>query len=634
MKNNNLTQQTVSGVIWKFAERIGAQVVTLIVSIILARILLPEDYGVVAIVTIFITICDVFVSSGFGSALIQKKNADDIDFSSVFYASIVISLALYAIVFFAAPLISSFYDNELLTSVLRVMGIRVPVAAINSVQQAYVSRKMEFKKFFFATLVGTIVSGAVGIWMAYNGYGIWSLVAQYLINVVMGTLVLGIVIKWLPKPAFSFKRLGALLSYGWKLLLSGLLDTGYNELRSLVIGKKYTSSDLAYFDQGKKYPSFVAVNLSSSFNTVLFSAMSKVQNDREKVKQATRKSISVSSYLLMPVMMGLACVAEPFVKVVLTDKWLPMVPYLQIMCFVYAFYPIHSANLEAIKAVGRSDLFLILEIIKKAVGIIVLVISMRFGVFWIAASMMITTITSSFINAFPNKKLLNYSYWEQIKDLLPALGLSVMMGVPVYLMSYIPLAPVVVLVLQILAGIIIYVVASVLFKVESFYFILNFVKKLFKKKNKTEFVFEKDKDRIYKFLTVVNKDFPVALSEKVNLQEYAEKLSKKATVICIEQNDRIVSMVAGYTENNEGGLGYISVLATLPTQRGKGYAEKLLIEFIKQSATVGVTGIHLYAVESNDKAVKLYTKLGFKKYIIEDEKRPDDLHLIKYFKEN
>ncbi len=482
----NLTQKTVSGVVWKFAERIGAQVVSTLVSIVLARILLPEDYGLIALVTILITICNVFVSHGFGNALIQKKEVDDIDFSSVFYAGIAISLVLYAILFFCAPLIAKFYNNDILTPVLRVMGLRLPVASINSVQQAYVSRQMAFKKFFWATLAGTIVSGVVGIIMAYNGYGVWALVAQYLTNVTIDTIVLGIVIKWMPKLVFSFKKLKVLLSYGWKLLISGLLDTGYNELRSLVIGKKYTTADLAFYDKGKQFPSLLTTNINSSLSAVLFSAMSKVQDDPQKVKIATRRSIRVSSYLVMPCMMGLACVAEPFVRLILTDKWLPAVPFLQMMCFVYAFWPIHTANLQAIKAVGRSDLFLKLEIIKKTIGIVSLLISMWFGVFWIAATAMLTTLISSFVNAFPNKKLLNYSYLEQIKDMMPALGLSVLMGVPVYLMNFLSINVFLLLVLQVVVGVTIYLVASIIFKVESFNFILGYIKKIFKRKTKSE----------------------------------------------------------------------------------------------------------------------------------------------------
>ena len=481
MAKQDLTQQTLSGLIWKFAERIGAQLVSTIVSIILARVLLPEDYGVVAVVTIIITLCNVFVTSGFGSALVQKKDADDVDFSSVLYMSLIISVVIYAVIFFCAPFIAKAYDNSLLTTVIRVMGIRIPIAAINSVQQAYVARKMQFKKFFVATIFGTVFSGALGIYMAYTGYGVWALVAQYLTNVTISTIVLGFVIKWKPLLVFSFERIGSLLSYGWKLLASGLIDTGYNELRGLIIGIKYSPLDLGVYEQGKRYPSLLAVNINESINSVLLSSMSKVQDDKEKVKQATRKSIRLSAYILMPCMIGLACVAENFVRVILTDKWIPVIPYLQIMCISYMFHPIHTANLTAIKAVGRSDIFLTLEIIKKVIGLVLLGVSMWYGVFWIAMSQILATLISSIVNSFPNKKLLNYSYFEQFKDLLSPLLLSLFMGLVVYFMGYIPMSRTLLLIVQVLTGIILYIVGSIVVKDPSFSYIWGFLKKLFKK---------------------------------------------------------------------------------------------------------------------------------------------------------
>ena len=483
---NNLTQKTISGVIWKFAERIGAQMVTLIISIVLARILMPDDYGIIAIVTIFITLCNVFVTHGFGAALIQKKDADEVDFSSMFYVSSLVSLLLYAVIFFSAPFIANFYGNELIGPVLRVMGLRLPIASVNSIQQAYVSRKMDFKKFFFATLGATLISGAVGIYMAYSGFGVWALVSQYLITAFLSTIILVFVVRWFPKLVFSFKRVKILFSYGWKLLVSGLVDTGYKELRSLVIAKKYTSTDLAYYDKGRQFPSLIATNVNASLDTVLFSAMSKVQDDKNKVKSITRKSIKTGAFLLMPCLFGLAAVATTFVKIILTDKWLPAVPYIQIMCFVYAFWPIHTANLQAIKAVGRTDLFLVLEIIKKAVGITSLLISMWFGVIWIAITEMLTTIIASFINAYPNKKLLNYSYLEQVKDILPYFLSSAFMAVLVYLVGLIKLNVYLLFIIQIALGVIIYVSISYAFRFEAFNFILSFIKSKLKRNKNNE----------------------------------------------------------------------------------------------------------------------------------------------------
>lgn len=428
--------KVLSGLFWKFGERISAQLVTFIVSIVLARLLSPDDYGNIALVTVFITIANVFVVNGFGSALIQKQEADNVDFSSVFYANIVFSCFLYVIIFLVSPVVADFYASPILCPVLRVLGLRIPVAAINSVQQAYVSRHMLFKKFFFSTLFGTLLSGVVGCVMAYMGFGIWALVAQYLVNTSVDTIVLWFTVRWRPDFVFSFSRVKVLLSYGWKLLLSGLLDTGYTQLRSLIIGKKYTSADLAYYNRGQQYPQLVVTNINTSISSVLFPAISKCQDDLSRVKSMTRRAIKTSSYIMWPLMIGLGVIAEPLVSFMLTDKWLPCVPYLQIACFTYAFWPIHTANLEALKAIGRSDIFLQLEILKKGIGLVLLFLTMNYGVMAIALSLVVSTIISSFINASPNKKLLGYSYFDQIKDMVPSFLLSCVMGIIIYPLSF------------------------------------------------------------------------------------------------------------------------------------------------------------------------------------------------------
>ena len=478
---SSLKSKVFSGLFWKFGERIAAQLISLIVSIILARLLLPADYGAVALVMVFITIANVFVSSGFGNALIQKKDADNLDFSSVFYINIALSLVLYAIIFICAPFIAQFYDMEILSPALRVLGIRIPIAAINTVQQAYVSRNMLFKRFFWSTLFGTLASGVVGVVMAYHGFGVWALVAQYLVNTSVDTIVLWFTVRWRPNLAFSWKRAKSLLSFGWKILVSGLIDTGYNQLRSLVIGKMYTSSDLAYYNQGDKYPSLIVVNINTSISSVLFPAMSQHQDNREKVKQITRRAIQVSSYVMWPLMLGLAVVAEPLVSLVLTDKWLPCVPYLRVFCFTYGLWPIHTSNLQALNAIGRSDLFLKLEIIKKTMGIIALLISMQFGPLAMARSLIITGIISTIINSAPNRKLLNYSYFEQMKDLLPSLGLSIVMAVIIYPISLLGLSDFLTIVLQVALGIIIYVIESKISKQPSFNYLLGLIKEKRKK---------------------------------------------------------------------------------------------------------------------------------------------------------
>lgn len=475
MRKNDL----LNNLSWKFAERIAAQLVTVIVSIILARMLTPQDYGIIAIVTIFITFANVFVSDGFGSALIQKKEVDALDYSSVLYFNIIFSIVLYAILFFCAPLIASFYDDgyEILTPVLRVLGLRIIVSAVNSVQQAYVSRKMIFKKFFWSTLIGTVLSAVVGIGMAYSGFGVWALVGQYLTNTTVGTVTLAVSLRKKPILSFSFKRLKGMVGYGSKILGTSLLITGYQEIRALIIGKVYSSEDLAYYDKGRQFPNLIVTNINTSIGAVLFPKMAQEQDDKTRIREITRKSIRFSSYLMCPLMLGLAAVAEPFVKIVLTDKWLPCVTLLQIFCVVYLFQPIHTANMQAIKAIGRSDVYLKLEIIKKVIELVVLLIVMWISVEAIVVSMAILTMAFTFVNAYPNKKLLNYSFKQQMGDILPSVCMSLVMAVIVYFFGKIPMNAYISFGVQIILGMIVYFALSLITKNSELKYFINLIKK-------------------------------------------------------------------------------------------------------------------------------------------------------------
>ena len=369
--NSNIKKKTIINLIWRFAERCGAQGVTFIVSIILARLLEPEDYGLLALVTVFTTILQVFVDSGLGSALIQKKDADDIDFSTVFYFNIFCCCILYIGIFIAAPYIAKYYDMISLTYVIRVLSLTIVISGVKNIQQAFVTRKMIFKKFFFATLVGTICAAIAGIVLAYKGLGVWALVVQQLLNATIDTCILWITVKWRPILQFSSKRLKGLLSYGWKLLLSNLINTIYNDIRQLIIGKMYSSLDLAYYNKGKQFPNLIVTNINTSIDSVLLPVMAECQNDKERVKSMTRRSIMTSSYIMWPLMFGLMAIGEPLITLILTEKWLPCVPYMYIFCFVHGMQPIHTANLNAIKAIGRSDIYLKMELIKKSVGIFI-----------------------------------------------------------------------------------------------------------------------------------------------------------------------------------------------------------------------------------------------------------------------
>lgn len=480
--NNSIKNKVISSLFWKFSERIGAQLVNFVVAIILARLLNPSDYGLIALITIFITISNVFVQSGFGSALIQKKDVDDLDFSSVFYFSVLISVVLYGVMFFAAPYIAQFYSEPELVMIIRVLSIVLLIYGVNTVQTAYVSKTMQFKRFFFSTLFGTLASAVVGIYLAYNGFGVWALVVQQLFNATVNTLVLWFTVKWRPKLEFSILRLKGLFSFGWKLLVSNLLDTTFNQLNSLIIGKKYSSATLGYFNRGKQFPELIINNINGSIQSVLLPALSEKQDDKIRVKEMVRRSIVTSSFIILPIMIGLASTGDAVVSLLLTEKWLPCVPFLQINCIIFALYPIHTANLQAINAMGRSDIFLKLEIMKKVFGIGVLAITVFCfeDVMAIAIGTCVVSVVSSFINAYPNKQILEYGYLEQIKDVMPSFLLSLFMGVCVIGVGEIISFKIdsnsfviVRLLAQILVGAMVYFLGAWLLKFECLQYLLN-----------------------------------------------------------------------------------------------------------------------------------------------------------------
>ena len=474
----NIRRDALSGMIWRFAERFGAQGISFVVSIVLARLLDPSDYGLIAIVLVFITLSNVFVDSGLGTALIQKKDTDNLDFSTVFYFNIFLCLLVYSVLFCTAPFIASFYGKAQLCDVIRVLGVVIIISALKNVQQAYVSKHMLFRKFFFSTLGGTIVAAIAGIVFAYNGFGVWALVAQQIINTLIDTIILWIIVRWRPARTFSFQRLIQLVSFGWKLLVSAIINTVYDNLRQLIIGGVYTSEDLAYFNRGKQFPQLIITNINSAIDSVLFPVMSSAQDDVQRVKSMTRRSIQISSFIIWPCMMGLAAVAEPFIRLLLTEKWLFVVPFLRIFCVEYAFQPIHTANLNAIKAIGRSEIFLKLEIIKKLIGLAIVFISMHFGVMAMAISMLIYNMIAQIINSWPNRTLLNYGYREQLKDIIPYIILSLAMAIVVYCITFLHIVPILTLFLQIVIGVIFYVSGAYLLKFESLEYVISMVKSL------------------------------------------------------------------------------------------------------------------------------------------------------------
>lgn len=465
--------------LWKLLERFGVQGVQFILQIILARLLSPDLYGVLAIMIIFTTIANVFIQNGFNTSLVQAKDVTEEDYSSVFWVTLAIAVLLYIVIFATAPFIAGFYGMPEIVTPFRVLAIVLIPGAVNSIQVAKVSRDMDFKRVFTSNIVAITISGIVGIVIAYKGGGLWALVAQYLINVVVSCAVMLFTVNLKFRFVCNIKRIQVLFSYGWKLLVSAFIDVLYQDLSSLVIGKKYDSEMLGYYNRGKQFPQFIISAVNGAVQSVLLPAMSSEQDDKGKVKQIMRNSMTISAYIIFPMMAGLAAIAEPMVSILLTEKWIPCVPYLQIFCISLAFWPVHTSNIQAINAVGRSDIFLKIEIIKKIYGIIILLIAILCFDSPIAIAMtgVITSILSCFVNAFPNKKLIGYSYNEQMKDIMPSFVMSAIMFAAVYFIGKIGLNNILTIVFQIILGVGIYVILSLITKNKIFFVIISFFRR-------------------------------------------------------------------------------------------------------------------------------------------------------------
>lgn len=470
--------KALSGLMWSFLEKFGAQCVTLVVSIVLARLLEPDVFGMIGIVTVFMAVLNVFVDSGLGNALIQKKDADAVDFSSVFFFNILMCTALYLLLFLTAPLVAKFFKLPELSPVIRVMGLTLIFSGINNVQKAFVARHLKFKRFFFATLGGTLGAAAVGIFMAVKGYGVWALVGQSLFSSLANTVILWITVKWRPVWKFSGERFKGLFFYGWKLLAASLIGTIYNNLRQLIIGKMYSAESLAFYNRGYMIPNTFVGSVSSAIDSVLLPVLASAQDDKEAVMAITRRSVRISAYVMWPIMMGIAACSEALISVLLTDKWLPSAPFIIIFCITYAFQPLESANLNAIKALGRSDIYLKLDLIRKTIGFTILVSTMWFGPLVMALSNLFFAVINQIINIYPNKKLLSYSYRQQMSDFLPAMFLAAVMFAIVYSVKLFGLANWLTLLIQVPTGVLVYFIGSKLFKFDSFDYIVNTVKSL------------------------------------------------------------------------------------------------------------------------------------------------------------
>jgi len=471
MNSENLKEKTISGLFWQFAQRILGQGISFAISVTLARILLPENYGVVALAGMFTVLLGIFINCGLGTALIQKKDADDIDFSTIFWMQTAFATIIYAIVFILAPFFSGWFKTPELTPVIRVLGLGMILGTYGGIQSVIVSRRMAFKAYFYRTLLGTTSSGIIGIVLAYNGWGVWALVTQHLSAIILNTLTVFAQIRWTPKLIVSKKRFIELFGIGSKFMLSGLIGTGFGQLRGYIIGFKYTTADLAFFNRGEGLPHLFTNNINSSINGVLFPVISKLQDDRNAVKHTIRRSIKTSSFILFPILLGLAAIADNLVVILYTEKWIPCIPFLQLFCISECLNILNTANLQALRGMGYAGTLLKLELYKKPVFLVMLIIAMFISPLAIATANCIYTLYSLIINAGPNKKYINYSIKEQAKDISDGLLFALIMAICVYSLKILKLNPYILISIQIITGAIIYLSLAELFHLESWKYV-------------------------------------------------------------------------------------------------------------------------------------------------------------------
>lgn len=466
---NHIQNKAINGLFWSFFERIGQQGIQFLITIILARLLLPEQFGLIAMLTIFMAVAQSFVDSGFGSALIQKQDASHLDECSIFYFNIMVGCMVAGLLFLSAPWIAAFYRIPLLTPLARVLSLNLIINAFGVVHTALITKRIDFKAQMKVSVVAGILSGSIGIAMAYRGYGVWSLVAQSIASNLFRTALLWFFLPWRPSWMFSWVSLRSMFSFGSKLLYSGLLDTIYNNLYLVVIGKMFSATELGYYTRAAQTQLFPSAILSSTVNRVTFPVFSSMQDDMARLKRATRKALSSLAMFNFPLMIGLAVVAKPLVLVLLTDKWLPCVPYLQLLCVVGLLYPLHVINLNVLMAQGRSDLFFRLEIYKKATITAAIFLTARWGIIAMIYGQIATSILAYYMNSYYTGKLISYPPSEQIKDFFPLLFLASLMGFGVFLAGYLPLHNNLALLLsQVSIGIILYISLCSFAKLSSF----------------------------------------------------------------------------------------------------------------------------------------------------------------------
>jgi len=420
---------------WKFSELLFQRFGTLLVGIVLARLLEPEEFGQVALLTIFISLADVIVNAGFPQALIQKRNTSLDEESSVFFCNILLGIFMYGVLYFVAPTLKYFYNKpelDLLSDLVRVAGLSIIIGSLGQVHRSLLQKNLRFKQLAYLSVAGLVSHGAVGIAMAYHGYGVWALVVSNLVSAVFVTALLWFISDWRPIRCLKFRVLRPLFDFGWRILITNLANQFFNQINGLLIGRYYSTASLAYYNRGVAWPTLMANTVTSSMGAVLFPLLSKVNYDTSRMKRAVEKCLLAVTFMLWPALGGLFILSEPLTRVILTEKWLDSVPYMQIMCASMCLYPLQVINLQSLAAKGRADLFLRLTIIKRLLSVVILLMALPYGVIAMVYAQLVISVISYPINAYYSSRVIEYSMFDQIKDLLPTATLTASMVLLVY----------------------------------------------------------------------------------------------------------------------------------------------------------------------------------------------------------
>lgn len=477
VKEESLKKKTVNGVIWSAIDRFSTQGIQFIFSILIARLLMPSDYGVIAMLGIFLAVSQTFIDSGFGTALVQKANRTETDFSTVFYFNIVVAILFYILLWFSSPYIASFYNIPMLEDVTKVVALILVFGALSGIQSAKLSIAINFKTRAKISVISAISTGCVGLYLAYNGYGAWALVFQMVFSSFLGTILLWYFVRWVPKLVFSWQSFRQLFSFGSKLLASALLDTTYNNIYPLVIGKVYSSTSLGLYSRASGLAQYPSSNITGVLQSVTFPVLCSIQNDENRLTDAYKRFIRMSAFIIFPLMIGLASVADPFIRVVLTDKWEGAIYLLQIVCFSLMWYPIHAINLNILQVKGRSDYFLKLEIIKKIQGVCILCITVPISIVAMCYGSVVSSLLSLVWNTYYTKRLIGYGFFSQIKDLSHILIHSLVMGGIVLLVIYFIDIMWMKLLVGILVGGLYYVAGAYIMRFEELKEVLSIIKR-------------------------------------------------------------------------------------------------------------------------------------------------------------